>query len=126
MKRVLLVDDNDSYADAITQDLENRGASVIRARSAAEGISVLRERANELDGVVSDISMETQISGLKVLRTARRVRDFHGTVTCATTGLDTPVSFFLNRFILGKLYRSDFIIPKRPIRREKKVIWIKG
>ncbi len=126
MKRVLIVDDNDRYAEVLTADLESRGATVLRAYNAAEGVELLRQKGAELDGVVTDISMETQISGLKVLRMARKIRDFTGTVTCATTGLDTPISFFLNQFFLGKLYRCDFIIPKRPIKKEKKVIWIKG
>jgi CheY-like chemotaxis protein len=133
LRRVLLVDDNDRYAEAITADLIKRGVEeVVRAVNAKEGIELLRLSGEEFDGVVSDISMEHQISGLKVLRVARKIHKgsaYHDKplmVACATTGLDTPVGFAINNFLLGKIFRCDYLIPKRPIKRDGKIIWIRG
>ncbi len=136
---MLLVDDNDRYATSLTEDLHRRGVTdVVRAVNAKEGVELLRERGDEFDGVVSDISMEHQISGLRVLRVARgldkqRRANEDGTgsgrplmVACATTGLDTQIGYWFNKFLLGTLYRCDFLIPKRPIKRDGKVFWIRG
>ncbi len=123
-QNVLLVDDNDRYAKTITEDLQKRGAEVTRARSAAEGIDLLNNILNSFDGIVTDISMESQVSGLKVLKEAKKLK-FSGFVAVATTGLDTQVGFIFNRFVLGVIYKSNYLIPKRPIKRDGNVIWIK-
>jgi DNA-binding NtrC family response regulator len=123
--RVLLVDDNDRYAEAITRHLQRRGADVERARSAEEGIKALRERASSFGCVITDITMESQLSGLRVLRKARRL-GFEGLLVTASTGLDNPVGYLFNRFLLGTLYGCDYVIPKRPIKRRGKVAWIRS
>lgn len=120
--RVLLVDDNDRYADALTADLQARGAEVIRAYDATEGVRRLREEDPPFDGVVTDISMETQVSGLRVLREARR-RGIR-LIAVASTGLDTPIGYFLNRLILGRLLGGTHLIPKRPIKQRGEILWI--
>lgn len=127
LQRVLLVDDNDRYATALTADLIARGVTeIVRAVNAREGIQRLRDEPGAFDGVVSDISMEHQISGLRVLRAARRISDPDILVACATTGLDSPIAYRINRFILGSLFRCDYLIPKRPIKRDERVIWIRA
>ena len=126
IKRVLLADDNDRYAEALTNDLRKRGAEeVIRVFDAATAVLKIREEGDTIDTVVTDISMESQISGLKVLRAARKNRPDR-LVVVATTGLDTKLGFLFNRLLLGKLYRCDFLIPKRPIKRDGNIFWIPG
>lgn len=124
MKRVLLVDDNDRYASAISSDLESRGAEVVRVRSAVEGVAMIEQQGASFDGIVTDITMETQISGLRVLRAALRT-GFEGTVATASTGLDTGIGYFVNRFLLGAIYGCRYLIPKRLIKQRKKVVWIR-
>lgn len=123
-RHVLVVDDNDFYAERLMADLASRGATCERAHSAAEGMQRLDTEAHRFDAVVTDISMETELAGLKVLRHARRI-GFQGPVACATTALDARWAFTLNRYILGRLYRADYLIPKRPIVRDHQVLWIK-
>lgn len=123
LTNVLLVDDNDRYAAALTTDMESRGASVVRARNASEGVSILRKRASEFDGIVTDISMEGQLSGLRVLRAARP-NGFSGALSVASTGLDTRIGYLFNWFALGVLFRCDFLIPKRPIKKEGEIFWL--
>ncbi len=125
MRHVLLVDDNDVYADHLTCDLRSRDTEVTRVLSAAEAVQVLRTNHHNFDGIITDISMENQISGLKVLIEIRRLR-FQGIVTVATTGLNSPIGFLLNRILLGKIFHSDYLIAKRPIQTSGKVIWLRA
>lgn len=124
VEKVLIVDDNDRYAKALTEHLQRRGAEVERARSAKEGIKALKERAAAYSCVITDISMETQLSGLGVLRRARKL-GFRGLLVTASTGLDSRIGYLVNRFVLGTLYRCDYLIPKKPIKKRGKVAWIK-
>ncbi|HQM40485.1 MAG TPA: hypothetical protein PLV86_01840 [Candidatus Fermentibacter daniensis] len=124
MKRVLLVDDNDRYASAISGDLESRGAEVVRVRSAAEGVSMIEQQGDSFDGIVTDITIETQTSGLRVLQAALRT-GFEGTVATASTGLDTWIGYFVNRFLLGTVYGCRYLIPKRLIKQRERVVWIR-
>lgn len=121
---MLLVDDNDRYARAITDDLESRGAEVTRARTAAEGIAALSTGADRFDCIVTDITMEGQLSGLGVLRAAIG-RGFRGSLVTASTGLDTRAGYLLNRLFLGMLFRCSYLIPKRIIRRTGAVTWMR-
>lgn len=122
-RKALVIDDNDFYANHLTNDLESRGAIVTRAETAKEGIEILLNEGECYDGLITDISMETELAGLRVLKAARQCR-FSGKVATATTGLDYAWSFFLNRFFLGRMYHSDFLIPKRPIDEWGHVLWI--
>lgn len=126
MKRVLLADDNDRYAAALTADLHKRGVDeVIRVFDARTAVEKLREEGDGIDAVVTDISMESQISGLKVLRAARKGHP-ERVVVCATTGLDSRIGYWFNRFLLGRLYQCDYLIPKRPIKQDGHIFWIPG
>ncbi|MBD3368977.1 response regulator [Candidatus Fermentibacteria bacterium] len=121
---VLLVDDNDRYAEVIRAHLERRGAMVERARSAREGLLVLEKRAGSFQCLITDITMETQLSGLRILRKARGL-GFSGMKVTTSTGLDTRIGYLVNRFVLGILYGCDYLIPKKPIKRRGKVAWIR-
>lgn len=123
-RRVLVVDDNDYYAEQLMADLASRGAICERACSASEGIAMLNEDGSRFDAVITDISMETELAGLRVLRHARRIA-FAGQVGTATTALDARWAFTLNRFFLGMVYQADYLIPKRPITQKGEVLWIR-
>ncbi len=124
IRRVLLVDDNDRYAESLQRDLEERGAVVVRVSSAREGLDALENSAQPFDAVVSDISMEGQLAGLKVLRRAKKMGSVR-LLACATTGLDTRIGFYFNYLVLGLLYRCDYLIPKRPIKQRGHVQWLR-
>ncbi|MBD3166295.1 response regulator [bacterium] len=120
---VLIVDDNDRYARALGDQMTAGGAAVERALNAADGIKRLQNDAARFDGIITDISMETQISGLRILRRARKL-GFKGEIAVATTGLDTPLGYLFNRLFLGVLMRADYLIPKRPIKQRGTIDWI--
>ncbi|MDP8209043.1 MAG: response regulator [Candidatus Electryonea clarkiae] len=125
LNRVLLVDDNDRYVSALTEHLEKSGVEVFRVETARDGVKAILSDGENFDGIVTDISMEGQLSGLKVLSAAKK-SGFSGILTVATTGLDTWFGFFFNRVFFGKLMKCDYLIPKRPIKKSGKIIWIKS
>lgn len=122
--RVLVVDDNDHYGSALAAHAEDHDATeVLRARSAAEGIEMLGPDCRGYDTVITDISMERELAGLSVIAHANRCR-FGGVLATATTALDRWYGFRFNQVVFGFIHRTDFMIPKRPIRREGRVLWI--
>jgi two-component system response regulator HydG len=66
--RVLIVDDNESHAEALSDGLEQDGHSCTLAHSGREGIARLSERL--YDVVLTDLVMP-DVSGLEVLKRAR-------------------------------------------------------
>ncbi len=124
MTRVLLVDDNDKYADILSGDLKKRGVEeILRAYDADQGVAMLREHGDNIDAVITDISMESQISGLKVLKAARQ-NGSQRILAVASTGLDTKLGMKLNRWLMGTVYQSDYVIPKKPIKSDGRVFWL--
>jgi CheY-like chemotaxis protein len=125
MKNVLIVDDNDFYADIIAKELQDKGATTTRAKTATEGIEILSKNMDSFDGVVSDICMESEFAGLRVLRYCRD-NGYKGVVTVATTALDMWIGFVLIKPIYKNIYKCHYMIPKRPIINDENIIWIKG
>jgi len=124
MLRVLLVDDNDSYAEILTNDLKKRGVEeIVRAYSAEEGVDKLNAGGDSIDGVVTDISMESQTSGLKVVKAARS-NGSKRIIAVASTGLDTKLGMKFNKWLMGSVYKSDYVIPKKPIKSDGRVFWV--
>jgi CheY-like chemotaxis protein len=125
MSYVLVVDDNDFYADKISAQLASIGAVTVRARTATEGIEILSNNFEKFDGVVSDICMESEFAGLRVLKYCRD-NNFKGTVAVATTALDMWIGFKLIGPIYKYIYKCHFMIPKRPIINDDVILWLKG
>ena len=91
---VLIVDDNDFYAEAIQKDLEARGSRAFtRAKTAAEGIAFIDERGGDFDLVVTDISMESEYAGVKVLAHLKKLK-LRGDYAVATTALNYWFGFY--------------------------------
>lgn len=121
--RALIVDDNDFYAERVASWLGARGAHTERVASAAAAMRLLARQGAKFDLVVTDISMETELAGLKVLRYVRCC-GFEGRVATSTTGLDSWWGFGINRIVLGVFYRSDYLIPKKPIADHDRLLWL--
>lgn len=123
MQHVLLVDDNDFYAGKLTRSLQSHSnAKVTRVISAQAAIALLQVHPDIYDGVVTDMSMETELAGLKVLAFCKKIQ-FSGTVAVATTALDTAWAFFINQWLFA-WYGADYLIPKRFIKKRQGVIWL--
>lgn len=84
MKTILLVDDDVTLRTALVHFLENRGYSVLNAKSGIEALSLFDQHQPDL--VVSDVMMP-QMDGLEFCRTLRGRR----------TGKLTPFIFLSSR-----------------------------
>ncbi|MFH1863048.1 MAG: response regulator [bacterium] len=112
----LLVDDNDDYARMLLTHLEPLGYEFQRAKSAAEGCQNLFKSGVAYYGlVVTDITMEGQTAGLRLIRKMRR-KGYLGTLIVASTGFNAPVVAFLAKPFMA-LWGVDVLIPKEPLKR---------
>jgi response regulator of citrate/malate metabolism len=125
-KRVLIIDDNPHYADRIEADILTRGdAEIVKAVSAAEGMAIMDREHETFDAIVTDMSMESEYAGTRVLRHARKV-GFKGTLCVATTALDYWYGLYTTGLVFRYFFGADYLIPKRPINQEEKIYWLGG
>lgn len=125
-KRVLIVDDNPHYAKRIEADILSRGdAEIVKAENAAEGIALMDKAHNTFDAIVTDMSMETEYAGTRIMRHAKKI-GFNGRLCVATTALDYWYGLYTTGLVFRYFYGADYMIPKRPINREEKVYWLGG
>ena len=71
---VLLVDDEEMIVDLATRILEGANLRVIDAGDGREAVEIFRERSNEIDLVLLDMTMP-KLSGREVCDELRAVRD---------------------------------------------------
>ena len=70
---VLVVDDDETVRAVAQQMLERSGFSVLTARDGAEGVSVYRANARQIELVLVDLTMPS-LSGEEAFRAMRQVR----------------------------------------------------
>ncbi|MBI41144.1 MAG: hypothetical protein CMF59_16225 [Leptospiraceae bacterium] len=114
MKHLLIVDDNDKYARILDEYYKNLGYSIDRAVDGASGYSAVKEKGLEhYHVIVTDITMETQMAGLTMLK--RLYKDgYRGMVVVASTGFDVPMAKPLTRCFLGRM-GIDYLVPKTTV-----------
>ena len=114
MKRILLVDDNDKYAGLIEEFFTGRGYTLDRAGTAAEGLEQFNAHPSDYYRmIVTDITMETQLAGISMLRKISRL-GYPGTVVIASTGFDFPGVIGMTR-VLMRPYGVHFLVHKTTI-----------
>ncbi|QOJ13442.1 MAG: PAS domain S-box protein [Planctomycetia bacterium] len=70
---VLVIDDEPDIRDVVSELLTSRGAQVLQAADGAGGVALFRERGNEIDVVLLDLTMPG-MSGQEVLSRLREIR----------------------------------------------------
>ncbi len=70
MCRILVVDDEEEVREAVQRRLEREGYNVDAALNAAEGIAMMQEAEHAYDIVITDMSMEDDQSGIRILEGA--------------------------------------------------------
>ncbi|NCN10305.1 MAG: response regulator transcription factor [Leptospira sp.] len=127
MKKVLIVDDNDRYADNLKAYYSKLGYECSRAYDAREGWNLYSKSKSNADGssdfdtIVTDITMETQTSGLWMIRRIHK-DGFSGTKIIATTGFDVFGVMGVSKFILPWFAGISFMIPKVPLKKGEVVL----
>jgi hypothetical protein len=112
--KVLIVDDNDRYANNLKTFFDAKKIETDRALNAKEGWEMFQKKTYHT--VISDITMETQTSGLFLIRDIFK-SGFKGNIIIATTGFDFPGVMFVGKFLLPKFGGVGWMVPKVPLKR---------
>ena len=70
MCRILVIDDEPDVCAAIKRRLEREGNEILTAESATEGIELISSIEKPFDVIVTDMSMDDPLAGLRVLHAA--------------------------------------------------------
>ena len=100
--RVLVVDDDESHAEAVAESLERVGYECVVAKSGREGLRLIEEQ--HFDIVITDLMME-EVGGLEVLSKAKRelpdaevvILTGHSTVKTAVTAMQAGATTYLTK-----------------------------
>ncbi|WP_428024762.1 response regulator [Arcobacter sp.] len=68
--KFLFVEDEKDLLDIISETLQKLGVDFLTAKNGEEGLAVLKEHANEIDIIVTDISMPI-MNGLEMIKEAK-------------------------------------------------------
>jgi DNA-binding NtrC family response regulator len=68
--RVLVIDDEDAVLRSVRRRLEREGYDIETAENAVEGAKRILEDAQPFDAIITDMSMDSPDSGLRVLHAA--------------------------------------------------------
>ena len=112
--KILIVDDNDRYANNLKAFFDARKIETARALDAKEGWEKFQKET--FHTVISDITMETQTSGLFLIRKIYK-SGFKGNIIIATTGFDAPGVMFVSKFLLPSFGGVGWMVPKVPLKR---------
>lgn len=119
---VLIIDDNRSYASALMEFFQTQATTCIWKTSAQSGIAMLQE--TDFACVVTDMSMETETSGMQVLRFCQRKR-LSAVKIVATTALNRCWTLpFLAKYYAW--HGADYLLPKAPIRAAGQFLFLKA
>ncbi|EMY76959.1 response regulator receiver domain protein [Leptospira weilii serovar Ranarum str. ICFT] len=114
-KIVLIVDDNDRYANNLKVWFEQKGFETVRAVDAAQGWEIYSKDKNRFHTIVTDITMETQTSGLWMIRKIHK-DGYQGNKIIATTGFDFAGVMFFSSWILPWFAGIGWMVPKVPLK----------
>lgn len=121
MKKILIVDDNDRYALNLQNYFHAKGISTDRAVNAKLGFEMF-SKTSDFDMIISDITMESQTSGLWMMRKIYKT-GYKGVMVIASTGFDVWGVMGISKFILTWFCGLDWMIPKVPLKKGE-VLWI--
>ncbi|XDD49926.1 response regulator [Leptospira sp. WS92.C1] len=114
-KIVLIVDDNDRYANNLKIWFEKKGFETVRAVDAVEGWKFYSQDKNRFHTIVTDITMETQTSGLWMIRNIHK-DGYQGNKIIATTGFDFPGVMSISSSVLPWFAGIGWMVPKVPLK----------
>ncbi|MDZ4725094.1 MAG: response regulator [Leptospira sp.] len=113
--RVLIVDDNDKYAINLKVYLDSKSIQSDRAIDAKQGLELFNS-GKTYDMIISDITMETQTSGLWMMRKIYK-SGYKGVIVIASTGFDVLGVMWISRYFLSWFCGLHWMIPKVPLKK---------
>ncbi|MDF3821421.1 response regulator [Leptospira sp. 96542] len=115
MKSVLIVDDNDRYANNLIIYFNKKNIKTDRAVDATSGWELFQKNS-KYDIIVSDVTMETQTSGLWMMRKIHK-SGYKGVMAIASTGFDVFGVMGFSAWFLPWFCGLDWMIPKVPLKQ---------
>lgn len=121
MKKVLIVDDNDRYANHLKAYFDLKKIASDRAFDAKQGWKLFC-KSNDYDMIISDVTMETQTSGLWMMRNIYK-SGYKGVMVIASTGFDVWGVMPFSSYFLSWFCGLHWMIPKVPL-KQGNVEWV--
>lgn len=115
MSQILIVDDNDKYANNLISYFSSKEISCDRATFAAEGWKLYSNHKN-YQMIISDVTMETQTSGLWLMRDIHK-DGYTGIKVIASTGFDVFGVMTFSKWFLPLFCGLHWMIPKVPLKK---------
>lgn len=114
MAKCLLVDDNGHYAELLSKYFIEKGFEITWCKNAKEGFEEYSSKDQDYyQLILTDITMESQISGLTMLKKMRNA-GYPGDLVIASTGFDVPLGKFFTRLFFKNL-DIKFLISKKSV-----------
>lgn len=114
MKKILIIDDNDRYADNLKKYFRKfNDVETVRAKTAKEGFELFQK--DSYHTIISDITMETQTSGFTGIRKIFKT-GYQGNLIIATTAFDVKGALFFGKYFLPIYANIGWMIPKVPLK----------
>lgn len=118
--KVLIVDDNDRYANHLINFFSQKNIETLRAKDAKEGLDFFKQ--NDFHTIITDITMETQISGLLLAREIYK-NEYKGNLVIATTGFDVFGVMLVSKYLLPYYAGIGWMIPKKPLKNGEVIFY---
>ena len=113
-KKVLIIDDNKRYTAMLQERFEKNEYTIEHALSSKAGIDLLKQHKQDyFDIIVTDITMETHVSGILIVGKIRKM-GFKGCIVIYSTGFNYPIVLKLS-WLLFKILGADGLIPKNSL-----------
>lgn len=110
-KTALIIDDNKRYTAMLRERLERTGFAMEHKLSSQDGREHLMEGdANRYGAIITDITMETQVSGILLTYRIRKM-GYKGCLIIYSTGFNTAVGMWASA-ALFKILGADGLIAK--------------
>ena len=123
-KRVLIVDDNPHYQQHLKKILIRKKIYAIDySVSAKDAFATIYHTNIPYDMIITDISMESQLSGIKMLfQLQNYIKKFSIQVIVASTGFNYPAVMYISGFLMRAL-RVQGLIPKKHLNDKTNLIY---
>ncbi|MBE7413134.1 MAG: response regulator [Leptospiraceae bacterium] len=114
-KKILIIDDNDRYAINLETHFKTYpNIKTVRAKTAKEGFDKFQK--DDYHTIISDITMETQISGFTGIRKIFKA-GYKGNLILATTAFDVKGTMSIGKYFLPLYANIGWMIPKVPLKK---------